>query len=191
MIHHFLPASPYTARFLELLAAHPDDFAPQCHTMWIEGTNLAAFRVPPIGRSARRDVTPWGFVRAFAWRQPADRFVIHQLSNPRLLLALTAFPGLANRCAWSVWGGDVYAFLHRAGTLAGARDEFLRRRVIPRIPLVSSMVPGDFETVRRVYGSSARYVRAFYPIPMDHTLLEPLQAAAADADGMLNDARAA
>lgn len=178
MIHHFLPASPYTSRFLELLAAHPDEFAPEQHEFWIEGTNVSAFRVPAIGRSPRRDVTAWGFVRAFARRESADRFVIHQLSNPRLLLVLAAFPDLAKRCAWSVWGGDVYAFLHRAGTLAGARDEFLRRRVIPAIPLVSAMVPGDFETVRSVYGSTAKYVRAFYPIPMDHALFDAVRDAA-------------
>lgn len=175
MIHHFLPASPYSARFLELFAAHEEAFPPDRHAFWIEGSGDASFRVPAIGRSARHDVSAWGFVRAFAASRPADRFVIHQLSNPRLLLALAARPSLAARCAWSIWGGDVYAFLWRAGTLAGRRDEFLRRRVIPRIPLVSAMVPGDFETVRRVYGSGARFVRAFYPIPMDHALFDAVR----------------
>jgi dTDP-N-acetylfucosamine:lipid II N-acetylfucosaminyltransferase len=34
-------------------------------------------------------------------------------------------------------------------------------------------VPGDFETLRTVYGTRARYVPAFYPIPMDGRTLEP------------------
>ena len=42
----------------------------------------------------------------------------------------------------------------------------------PSIPVISSMIPGDYETVRSVYGGCARYVQAFYPIPMDYASLE-------------------
>ncbi len=173
MIHHLLPASPYSRRFLELLAAHPREFPPEEHRFWLEAPRDPTFRVADAGGLRCERVGPWGFVRAFRALGPGDRVVIHQLSDPRLLLYLACFRGARRRCIWSIWGGDVYYDRFRPRTWAHSLRERLRRRVIPGIPLVSSMIPGDFETVRSVYGSRARYVRAFYPIPMDTGRLTP------------------
>src|SRR5690606_14498276 len=44
----------------------------------------------------------------------------------------------------------------------------LRRDVIKRIPIISSFIRGDFEVVKEVYGTNAKYIFAYYPIPSDH-----------------------
>jgi hypothetical protein len=181
--HHLIPTSPYTVRFIALLAAHPDAFPPNEHCFWIEHPGGSAFQVEARGGFERHDVGPWGFRRALQRLGPRDRVVIHQLSNPRLLLHLFFSPTAVLRCAWSIWGGDVYYDRYRPRTWPHALRERLRRAVIPAIPVVSSMVPGDFDVVREVYGSRARYVQAFYPIPMDHAALVPAAEASAPKEG--------
>ena len=176
MIHHLIGASPYTTRYLQFLAAHPEAFPPAEHRFWIEHARDAGFETERSGPFARTDIGPWGFRQMFRALGKDDRVVIHQLSNPRLLLHLFAFRGLARRCAWMIWGGDVYYFHYRPRTWPHALREQLRRAVIPAIPLVGGIVPGDFEVVRKVYGTKARYVRAFYPLPMDQAALTPVEA---------------
>jgi hypothetical protein len=173
MIHHLLPASPYTTRFLELLADHPEAFPPDEHVFWLEDSRAPGSRSAVGGGLRRHVVGRWGFLRAFAAARGEDRVVIHQLSDPRLLLYLFVFRTAARKCAWMIWGGDVYYFRYRPRTWPHALRERLRRAVIPAIPLVGAIVPGDFEVVRETYGSRARYVRAFYPLPMDVRSLEP------------------
>ncbi len=171
MIHHLIASSPYTGRFLRLIHDHPREFPPHDHSFWIESTRHSVFQVDRVGELRRVAVGPWGFLRAFRGLSRGDGVVIHQLSNPRLLLYLRANRESARRCAWSIWGGDVYYFKTRPRTLDHDLRESLRRAVIPSIPVISSMIPGDYETVRSVYGSRARYVSAFYPIPMDYASL--------------------
>lgn len=182
--HHLMPASPYTTRFLELIASNPASFPAREHTFWIERAPGSTFRVARRGEFVSHAVGPWGFLRAFQRLRAGDRVVIHQLSNPRLLFYLLFSPKAMRRCAWSVWGGDVYYDLYRPQTWAHSLRERIRHAVIPRIPVVSSMVPGDFEFVRQKYGSRARYVEAFYPIPMDARELVPADVVANGKDGV-------
>jgi hypothetical protein len=184
MIHHLIAASPYTTRFLKLLEDHPEAFPPEEHCFWIEGSSRSTFGVTGGDRIRRFDVGPWEFRRAFRALAAEDRVLIHQLSNPRLLLHLFFHRGDARRCAWAIWGGDVYYFRYRPRTLLAGLRERLRKAVIPAIPVISSMIPGDAETVRTVYGSRARYVQAFYPIPMDHAGLAADAAPANRGEGV-------
>jgi hypothetical protein len=172
MIHHLISDSPYTEPFIQLLEAHPGEFPPTEHCFWIERAPGSAFRAGGTGPIRRIEVGPWGFLRAFRALSRGDRVVIHQLNNPRLLLYLFCFRRDARRCAWQIWGGDVYYFRYRPRTWPHALREALRRAVIPALPVISGILPGDFETVRSVYGSRAKYVRAFYPIPMDDRSLQ-------------------
>jgi hypothetical protein len=156
MIHHLLASSPYTNRFLRLLHAHPEAFPPEEHRVWLERGAHPAFRPERLDGLRRDDVGAWGFVRAFRGLGRGDGVVIHQLSNPRLLLYLGMDGRGLKRCAWSIWGGDVYYFKYRPRSPVHDFRESLRKAIIPSIPIVSSMIPGDYETVREVYGSRAR-----------------------------------
>jgi len=171
--HHLMPASPYTTRFLELLASHPAAFSSKEHVFWIEQAPGSTFHVARRGEFVPRAIGAWGFLRAFQGLRADDRIVIHQLSNPRLLAYLLVNLTRARRCAWSIWGGDVYYDVYRPKTWSHDLRERMRHAVIPRIPVISSMVPGDVEFVREKYGSRATYVEAFYPIPMDSRALVP------------------
>src|SRR5204863_8926482 len=109
-----IASSPYTSRFLRLLNDHPEAFPPDEHRFWIEKARHSAFRVERMERLRCFEVGPWGFLRAFRQGSRKDRVIIHQLSNPRLLLYLLLDRGAARHCAWSIWGGDVYYFKYRA-----------------------------------------------------------------------------
>jgi hypothetical protein len=180
LVHHLIGASPYTTRFLRFLAAHPEAFPPAEHRFWIEHARGSSFRVEGGDAFVKTAIEPWGFRQMFAKLADGDRVVIHQLSNPRLLLHLFLHRRLARRCAWMIWGGDVYYFRYRPRTLPHAAREWLRRAVIPAIPLVGGLVPGDFEVVQQEYGTRARYVSAFYPLPMDDRALVPSQGPRGD-----------
>ena len=165
VFHHLIGSSPYTERFLRFVEDHREAFPPAEHCFWIERAPGSAFRPEEAGHLRRIRVGPWGFVRAFHALRAADRVVIHQLGNPRLLLFLYVFRAAARRCAWSIWGADAYYDHWRPRTWWSALRERMRRAVIPAIPVVASFLPGDFEVVRSTYRSRAVHVRAFYPLP--------------------------
>jgi len=97
----------------------------------------------------------------------ADKIIMHQLPNGPALLLWNLFPGLLKKTTWSIWGGDVYYYRIADDSITGRFYEFLRGKLIPRIPVIISFARGDFETVREVYGTKARYLPCMYPLPVD------------------------
>ncbi|MGD0583681.1 MAG: TDP-N-acetylfucosamine:lipid II N-acetylfucosaminyltransferase [Bacteroidales bacterium] len=97
----------------------------------------------------------------------SEKFFFHQLPYGPSLFLWNLYPGLLSKATWIIWGGDVY--IHREGkeNIRKTVYEYLRRRIIRRIPLIASFIPGDFEIVRKVYYSKAAYLQSAYPIPVD------------------------
>jgi dTDP-N-acetylfucosamine:lipid II N-acetylfucosaminyltransferase len=97
----------------------------------------------------------------------SEKFFFHQLPYGPSLFIWNLYPGLLAKATWIIWGGDVY--IHREGRENFRKTvyEYLRRRMIRRIPLIASFIPGDFEIVRKVYDSKATYLQSAYPIPVD------------------------
>ncbi len=116
----------------------------------------------------------WGFVPIINKFSQKDKLIIHGLFNPRLLFYLYFRRDKINKCVWSIWGGDVYFYKHRQNNIKHDFVEYLRKTIIPQIPVVVSLIRGDYEIVKKVYGSNAKYIYSFYPNPVDFNLIKNL-----------------
>jgi dTDP-N-acetylfucosamine:lipid II N-acetylfucosaminyltransferase len=96
-----------------------------------------------------------------------DRIILHQLPYGPSLFVWNLLPRILARTTWIIWGGDVYIYRIKQESLLKYAYEFLRKRIIVRIPLVASFIPGDFEIVRQVYNSKADHLQSMYPLPVD------------------------
>lgn len=178
MIYHLMPSSPYTRYYLEILASRPDLFSHKEHYFLIERSSLKGFAIESAKHFPHIIMDNyWGFVPYLYNFQADDRLIIHQFSNPRLYAHLYLFPQLIKQCIWSVWGCDVYFFKYRTKSIKDSILEHLRRKIIPKIPIITSILYGDFEVIRKVYGSEARHIHTFYPIPVDYELVEQVRKA--------------
>jgi len=115
----------------------------------------------------------------------SEKFYFHQLPYGPSLVLWYLYRGLLSRSAWIIWGGDVY--IHREGgeSLKKRVYEFLRRKIIPRIPVIASFIPGDFEIVRKIYNSKAKYMYSAYPLPVDFMGRDPGSENSSEATGKL------
>ena len=103
----------------------------------------------------------------------SEKFYFHQLPYGPSLILWNLFSGLLSKSTWIIWGGDVYIHTQGRETIKKAFYEILRKRMIRRIPIVASFIPGDFEIVRTIYNSKARYLQSAYPIPVDFMKIDP------------------
>ena len=101
-----------------------------------------------------------------------DKIIIHGLNNPRLLLFLAFYPRIIRYCIWSIWGGDVYFYKYQNNRLKHRITESLRKKVIPKIPVITSIVKGDYEEVKKVYRSRAKYVYSIYNPVFDYNSIK-------------------
>jgi dTDP-N-acetylfucosamine:lipid II N-acetylfucosaminyltransferase len=97
----------------------------------------------------------------------SEKFFFHQLPYGPSLFLWFLYRRLLRKSTWIIWGGDVYIHKQGKDSIKAAVYENLRRKIIPVIPVVASFIPGDFEVVRKVYKSDARYLPSAYPIPVD------------------------
>ena len=106
--------------------------------------------------------------------EKADLIIVHQLNHPLFLLELMFLaPRIFNKLAWVLWGGDVY-YAQYNNTIKSKLIEILRKRVIKKIPLIISYIEGDFQVVKELYGSKAKYIKADYPSPIDILKIEKI-----------------
>ncbi|NIB40026.1 TDP-N-acetylfucosamine:lipid II N-acetylfucosaminyltransferase [Pseudomaricurvus alkylphenolicus] len=95
----------------------------------------------------------------------AKNIIIHCLSSPVLLLYLLAFPSLRAKSYWAIWGKDLYFYqvLDKPGIHHRAY-EFLRRRVIKRLPHIITFNGGDYRLAQTLYGAKGtRHSCFLYP----------------------------
>ena len=97
----------------------------------------------------------------------SSRILFHQLPHGPSLILWSLFPGLLKKVTWIIWGGDVYLYQQAGKSISGRFYEYFRRKIIRRIPRIASFAPGDYETVREVYGTVAEYLHSMYPLPVD------------------------
>lgn len=94
----------------------------------------------------------------------ADKIILHNLFNTKVVLILFLMPWLLKKCYWIMWGADLY--VHQLGerNFRWKWHEFLRRPVIKRMGYFSTTVPGDFELAKKIYGTKAKFIHnLMYP----------------------------
>jgi len=115
----------------------------------------------------------------------SEKFYFHQLPYGPSLLLWNLHQRLLAKSVWIIWGGDVYIHARRKDSAKRTFFELLRRRLIKYIPVVASFIPGDFEIVKEIYGSKARYFPSAYPIPLDFMSID-LQPRQSETPGSIN-----
>jgi len=173
MICHFTGTSLYVKRYIRFLIENKNHFDLDKH-FFIVNDNGTSKLDEELFQNINyiRISSKWGFVSVLNKLSTNDKLILHGLFNPRLLIYLYFKKKLIKQCTWSIWGGDVYFYKYKNNGLKHNLIEFLRKKVISKIPVITSLVKGDYEIVRKVYGSNAKYIYSFYPNPVDFSLIE-------------------
>lgn len=178
MIYHFLSGSPYSKKFIDFMIDNKQHFDLDDHFFIINRSDV--LNVPWDQEQLKKVkhcsvATKFGFIPVLNKISKNDKLLIHGLFNPRLLIYLYLNRKMIKRCVWSIWGGDLYFYKNRENNLKHGFIEHLRKTIIPRIPVITSLVKGDYDLVKKIYGSTAKYIYSFYPNPVDFSIVDRSQ----------------
>jgi len=186
MIYHHLVASPYSERFIQFIIDNSDSFNIDEHCFLIYQPVRSTFRVTIKGQcNYKAFPNSWDFVKAHVLISKNNRIIIHGLFNPIFLAYLFVRRKLIKQCTWSIWGDDVYFYRNKNKSFKMQVLEFIRKSVIPQIPIITSFIKGDFETVKMVYGSRAFYLYSLSPTPLDFSSIHIHQRIKSSHDGLV------
>jgi len=104
-----------------------------------------------------------------------ERIFIHYFTTGPMLFFWLIGQFLLRKTTWVVWGDDVYWYQTRVHSMKNYLYEMLRRTLLPRIPRVVAVIPGDFEYLKKRYHIKAGYRQALYPLPTDFEMLESIR----------------
>lgn len=164
---HIFSDSPYTEKFIRFINKYFDSTE---HQFIILCPNYKSKFVEFYKTQNNCSVTQSKSIY-FKYSQDfksAKQIIIHQLNKPQLMASLLLFyPQAYKKMVWSIWGGDVYFYKYKSNSLKDTLMEFLRKITIPKIPVITSYIKGDYDEVVKIYNSSAKYIKAKYPSPID------------------------
>lgn len=105
--------------------------------------------------------------------QRVSQILIHQLNKPTMMATLSLFyPSVFEKMVWVIWGGDVYFYKYKTNSLKDNLLELLRKYTIKKFPVIVSYIKGDYEKVVEIYHSNAKYIKAWYPSPIDVEMIK-------------------
>lgn len=104
----------------------------------------------------------------------AKKIYFHYLPIGPSLYLFFIFQQLLKKSVWILWGGDVYYHFYRPKNLQSDIYEFIRCRIIKKIPSIACFVKGDYDLVKKIYHSTADYTYAVYPLMIDFDSLDKL-----------------
>ena len=94
-------------------------------------------------------------INLMVYMNRAEKIILHGLWSRRLNQVLFINPWLYKKCYWVMWGGDFY-FPHK--------QSLLQSYTIKRIGNFVTYIKGDYELVKKWYGSEGSYHECFmYP----------------------------
>lgn len=76
----------------------------------------------------------------------AKKIIIHGLLSKRFITMLFLQPWLYKKCYWILWGGDFYS---------PEKQGWMKKRVMQRIRHIICAIKGDYELVKKWYGTTA------------------------------------
>jgi dTDP-N-acetylfucosamine:lipid II N-acetylfucosaminyltransferase len=105
----------------------------------------------------------------------SNKIYIHYLPVGPSLFFWYIFQFLLKKTTWILWGSDLYFYKLKEKNLRSTSYEFLRKRIIKKIPTIACFVKGDYEIAKEVYKTNANYKPILYPIPTNFELLEHIK----------------
>ena len=116
-----------------------------------------------------RKLNGCGIVQSVSLKMPvylyrSDYIIIHGMFNKAVILALFLQPWLLKKCNWVVFGADIYIRNKKNKSLTDKVFEWMKRRIAPKIPYISTFSDGDWKLVQDWYGAKGRNLKASYPL---------------------------
>ncbi len=105
----------------------------------------------------------------------ADKILFHSFPVSRSLLFWYKYRKYCSKGVWSVWGQDAYWYNFCEKNLENRLYEWIRTRLIRRIPTIFCPIRGDYDFICDHYKTKAIYQPGMYPIPTDFDALRRIQ----------------
>ena len=104
------------------------------------------------------------YIKSIISLQKSHKIILHGLFDPKLLLILFFMPWVLRKCHWVIFGADLYIFKERKRNLRWRIIEFFRKSVIKNIGYCVTYIEGDYQLVKKWYGTKAKYLECvMYP----------------------------
>ncbi len=94
----------------------------------------------------------------------SDHIIVHGLFNKTVILALFLQPWLLKKCNWIVYGADIYSHRKENKSFSEKILEYMKQRIAPKIPYISTTCDGDWKLVQEWYGVKGKKLKATYPL---------------------------
>lgn len=103
------------------------------------------------------------------------KIIIHYLPIGPSLFIWYLLSFLLKKTTWVLWGSDLYFYKDRSASFKDSLYEYLRKRIIRKIPVIACFIKGDYEMAKTIYKTKAAYIPICYPLPTDFHLLERIK----------------
>jgi hypothetical protein len=88
----------------------------------------------------------------------SKKIILHGMNDPRLIILLWAFPSLARKVVWVLWGGDLYDAVSTEKSLKKRFKQFCKSSVLKNIATITTTIPQDYLLASEWYGVKARFI---------------------------------
>jgi glycosyltransferase involved in cell wall biosynthesis/SAM-dependent methyltransferase len=99
--------------------------------------------------------------------EKSAQIIVHCLYTSDLTSFLFQNQHLLYKVNWKLWGGDLYLYRQVDSGTNPETNEVKRRSIIKNIAYITSPVEEEYKHALDVYGGTAQYKFAFYPLPKD------------------------
>lgn len=117
---------------------------------------------------------PLDYILFFLNTSKYDKIFVHYLPyDPTLVFYYINFEKVLKKSIWVVWGNDIYSYYRKDESLRTRVYEFLRKRIINRLPRIAAFVREDYNLIKKFYPQcNAVYQDILYPLPIDLEFLK-------------------
>lgn len=153
-ILHLAHLDKFIPGFIEIIHQH---FADEPHTMLTFGDinryyydqSTSMYNFPTLKNSRAVLKTIWAM-------HTNDKIILHGLSSSNLVMLLCFMPWLHSKCAWIIWGGDLYYHKLAKKNLRYHFSEIFRKFFISRLGGFITYVEGDYHNAQKWYKANGK-----------------------------------
>ncbi len=169
---HIFSDAPYTHKFIHFIKEYFDE-KEHCFIILYSNENSKFLAFYKTQENCTLTKSKNIYLDNKAVFKEASQILIHQLNKPIMMATLSLFyPSVFKKMVWVIWGGDVYFYKYKTNSLKDNLLELLRKYTIKRFPVIVSYIKGDYEKVVEIYHSNAKYIKAWYPSPIDVEMIK-------------------
>ncbi|MCT4633629.1 MAG: TDP-N-acetylfucosamine:lipid II N-acetylfucosaminyltransferase [Firmicutes bacterium] len=102
-----------------------------------------------------------GLVRMIYHMNCCEKIIIHGLFSIQLTAIFFLQSWILKKSYWVIWGGDLYRYLGPKNKVKDKLHELMRKYVIKNMGNFITHIKGDYELVKKWYGSKGKYYYSF------------------------------